>query len=165
MPVFSRLAQQNSTTYSSLRGTKMFVTYSLDFSSWIGIFAKLLWRDHRLGRVTLIFQLHTSLTRLSFSGQTFHEDMLHRRFWSNSVLGTLIYNSATLLSNVAAFSSSWTFDILSHVPSPCPFRLSRLALRSQRSSAANHLSPVCPPLGSELLSHDSGAVFFWFIDS
>ena len=30
-----------------------------------------------------------------FSGQTFHEEMLHRRSWSNSVLGTLIYNSST----------------------------------------------------------------------
>ena len=30
-----------------------------------------------------------------FSGQTFHEEMLHRRSWSNSVFGTLIYNTAT----------------------------------------------------------------------
>ena len=30
-----------------------------------------------------------------FSGKTFHKEMLHRRCWSNSVLRTLIYNTAT----------------------------------------------------------------------
>ena len=75
----------------------MLVTYSLAFSSVV--------TSSPFSKGYLDLPTAYKPYPFEFSGQTFREEMLHRS-WSNSVLGTLTYNTATLVLNVAAFSSS-----------------------------------------------------------
>ena len=94
MPIFSRLAQQSSTSYSSLRRTKCLLPKVLIFfKNWNFCEAVMTRSPFRKGYLNL----PTAYKRYAFefSGQTFHKEMLHRRSWSNSVFGTLIYNTAT----------------------------------------------------------------------
>ena len=64
----------------------------------------------------------------------------------------------TLLLNVAAFSSSWTFDNLSLYPH-CGRFYSLGWHFTVKVAPQEIILGQLVPLGSELLSHDSGAVF------